>query len=80
MNRADAWMLMDAWIKEVLKLTFEELASPLPAQSNQVLFNVLLHGLKPGGVVNYYNWFQNADAWNASDRQRDHRKGTGQYA
>ena len=60
MNRADAWMLMDAWIKEVLKLTFEELASPLPAQSDQVLFNVLLHGLKPGGVVNYYNWFQNA--------------------
>ena len=61
-NRADAWVLMDAWIKEVLKLTFEELSTPLPAQSNQVLFNVLLHGLKPGGVVNYYNWFQNADS------------------
>ncbi len=27
-----------------------------------MLFNVLLHGLKPGGVVNYYNWFQNADS------------------
>lgn len=62
MNRADAWMLMNAWIKEVLKLTFEELVSPLPTQSDQVLFNVLLHGLKPGGIVNYYNWFQNADS------------------
>ena len=59
-NRANAWMLMDAWIKEVLKLTFEELVPALPTQSDHVLFNVFLHGLKPGGVVNYYNWFQNA--------------------
>jgi len=60
-NRADAWMLMDAWIKEVLRLTFEEIAVPIPTQNNQVLFNVLIHGLRPGGVDNYYNWFQNAD-------------------
>lgn len=62
-NRADAWMLMDAWIKEVIKLTFEELdpASLSAAKSNGVLFNVLLHGLTPGSVTNYYNWFTNAD-------------------
>lgn len=62
-NRADAWVLMDAWIKEVLRLTFEELdpASLSAAKNNLVLFNVLLHGLRPGGVKNYYDWFQNAD-------------------
>jgi penicillin amidase len=58
-NRADAWKLMDAWIKEVLKLTFEELDALPTAKNDQVLFNVLLHGLMPGGVDNYYNWFQN---------------------
>lgn len=64
-DRADAWMLMDAWIKEVLKLTFEELdvhATLQKAKSNTVLFNVLLHGLKSGTVTNYYNWFTNADS------------------
>jgi penicillin amidase len=60
-NRADAWMLMDAWIKEVLRLTFEELAAPIPTQNNQVLFNILLHGLRLGGIKNYCDWFQNAD-------------------
>jgi penicillin amidase len=58
-NRADAWMLMDAWIKEVLRLTFEELDALPAAKNNLVLFNVLLHGLMPGGINNYYNWFQN---------------------
>jgi len=62
-NRADAWVLMDAWIKEVLKLTFEELdpASLSAAKNNLVLFNALLHGLRPGGIKNYYDWFKNAD-------------------
>lgn len=58
-NRADAWVLMDAWIKEVLKLTFEELDAFPAAKNDTVLFNVLLHSLKPGGIDNYYNWFQN---------------------
>ena len=57
-NRADAWVLMDAWIKEVLRLTFEELDALPAAKNNQVLFNVLLHGLRPGGINNYYDWFQ----------------------
>lgn len=59
-NRADAWVLMNAWIKEVIKLTFEEL-DPVGGKNDTVLFNVLLHGLRPGGVNNYYDWFQNAD-------------------
>jgi len=58
-NRADAWILMDAWIKEVLRLTFEELDALPATKNNLVLFNVLLHGLMPGGIDNYYNWFQN---------------------
>jgi penicillin amidase len=62
-NRADAWMLMDAWIKEVLKLTFEELdpATLSTAKNSLVLFNVLIHSLTPGSVTNYYDWFKNAD-------------------
>ena len=58
-DRADAWVLMDTWIKEVLNLTFEELNALPAAKNNLVLFNVLLHGLNPGGIDNYYNWFQN---------------------
>ena len=56
-------MLMDAWIKEVLRLTFEELdpASLSAAKNNQVLFDALLHGLTPGGIDNYYDWFKTAD-------------------
>ena len=50
---------MDAWIKEVLNLTFEELNAFPAAKNNVVLFNVLLHGLRPGSLTNYYNWFQN---------------------
>jgi penicillin amidase len=53
---ADAWILMNAWIREVLDLTFEELI-PLDDQNDQVLFNVLLHDLLPGGIENYYDWY-----------------------
>ncbi len=57
MNRADAWVLMDAWIDEVLKLTFDELDSPFLEEQKEVrLFNVLLHGLMPGGIENNYDW------------------------
>ncbi|NLN39326.1 MAG: penicillin acylase family protein [Smithella sp.] len=59
-KRADAWVLMDNWITEVLSLTFEELdAMPGSAKNDRVLFNVFLHGIRPGGIGNYYNWFQN---------------------
>jgi len=59
-NRADAWVLMDTWIKEALKLTFEELDA-IGGKNDMVLFNVFLHGIRAGSVRNYYNWLQNAD-------------------
>lgn len=61
-DRADGWILMDAWIDEVLKLTFEEL-DPLGGQNDQVLFNVLLHDLLPGGIENYYDWYLPYDSY-----------------
>ncbi len=58
-DRSDAWILMNQWISEVLKLTFtDELGSD---EDKVVLFNVLVHGL-PGHqtrISNLYNWFQN---------------------
>jgi penicillin amidase len=64
-DRADAWVLMDAWIREVIRLTFEDeldtATMTYEDQSPGVLFNALLHGLagESSGIVNNYNWFQN---------------------
>ena len=64
-HRADAWVLMDAWIREVIRLTFEDeldtATMTYADQSLSVLFNALLHALagKSSGIVNNYNWFQN---------------------
>ena len=63
-DRADAWVLMDKWLREAVRLTFEdELGSSV---STDVLFNALLHGLPwashslPGtALTNHYDWFQN---------------------
>lgn len=66
-DRADAWMLMDAWLYEALRLTFQdELATATMTYQDQspvVLFNVFLHGLAgaTSGVVNNYDWFTNLD-------------------
>ncbi|MEA3486546.1 MAG: penicillin acylase family protein [Thermodesulfobacteriota bacterium] len=57
MDRADAWVLMDAWIREVLNLTFEELDG-LEEEKEVRLFNVLLHDLLPGGIENNYDWYE----------------------
>ena len=62
MNRADAWVLMDAWIREAIRLTFaDELGALFDGQPTNILFNVFLHGLAgpSSGVVNKHNWFQN---------------------
>lgn len=67
-DRSDAWIFMDAWIKEVLRLTFEdELTFPgetpgdttYDRENKNRLFNVLLHGLagKTSGIVNTYPWY-----------------------
>jgi penicillin amidase len=61
--RADAWVLMDEWIKEALRLTFEDELGPdvFARDMKEPLFNVLLHGLAgpAAGVVNTYDWFVN---------------------
>ncbi|MCP4692091.1 MAG: penicillin acylase family protein, partial [Desulfobacterales bacterium] len=59
MDRADAWILMNAWIREVIRLTFEDELGT--GQSTGVLFNVLLHGLPnyPTSITNLYDWFSN---------------------
>lgn len=72
-DRADAWMLMDAWLHEVLRLTFgDELGGYLsdghgimtakawPTDERRVLINVLLHALnRRADIVNEYDWFKN---------------------
>jgi penicillin amidase len=64
-DRADAWILMDTWLHEVIRLTFEdELATATMTyedHSKLLLFNILLHGFaeKSSGIINHYNWFQN---------------------
>ncbi len=61
-DRADAWMLMDTWIREAIRLTFEdELADAFADQNTTILFNVMLHGLKGEASViqNKYDWFKN---------------------
>jgi penicillin amidase len=56
-NRADGWVLMDKWLREVIRLTFEdELGS---GESRENLFNVILHALPGSSISNSYNWFQN---------------------
>ncbi len=59
-SRADAWVLEEAWIDNVIKLTFSDELGPDMAKPSMQLFNVLLHALKgqSSGVVNYYNWFK----------------------
>lgn len=65
-TRADAWVLMDKWTREVIRLTFEdELATPTMTYNHQnkaVLFNAILHGLagSASSIQNYYPWFTNA--------------------
>jgi penicillin amidase len=63
-DRADAWVLQDAWIKEVLRLTFEDefAASGMDwaTQSKTILFNVLIRALQgaEAPLPTFYNWFQ----------------------
>jgi len=62
--RADAWVFQDAWIKEVLRLTFEDefMASGMDwsTERKTMLFNVLLRALAGGDapLPTYYDWFQ----------------------
>jgi len=57
--RADAWVLQDAWIGEVLRITFEDefrvAGMSWEDQPESLLFNVLLRAL---AGQTFYDWFQ----------------------
>ena len=59
-NRSDAWILQDAWIREVIRLTFAQILQGYFDANNNVvifrLFNVFLHAM--AGGFNNYDWFQ----------------------
>jgi penicillin amidase len=59
--KADAWVLQDAWIREVLRITFEDefrvAGMSWVDQSKTILFSVLLRGL---AGQTFYDWFQDA--------------------
>ncbi|CAM2009098.1 penicillin acylase family protein [Acanthopleuribacter pedis] len=58
-DRADAWMLMDAWVRSVLTRTFEEIAGIGSGDH----INTFIRGLDSGTTLtNQYDWFTNADA------------------
>ncbi len=62
-TRADAWVLQDAWVKEVIRLTFEDelqaAGVTIASQGQALLFNVLLHALAgpSASVPKLVNWF-----------------------
>ena len=62
-DRADAWMLMDAWLRETLRLVFEdELGTQLyDQQPDALLFNVFLRAVRPdlSVLANGYDWMTN---------------------
>jgi len=61
--RADAWVLQDAWIREVLRLVFEDefttAGLDFSKQPKALLFNVLLHALagSQASLPTLNNWF-----------------------
>lgn len=62
-TRADAWVLQDAWVKEVIRLTFEDelqgAGVTISSQGQALLFNVLLHALAGSAspVPKLVDWF-----------------------
>ena len=62
--KADAWVLQDAWLREVLWLTFgDEITMAgldYDAQPKNYTYNALLHALAgaEASITNLYDWFQ----------------------
>ena len=62
--RADAWVLQDEWVVEVLRLTFEDefmmAGLDWEDQPKVLTFNVLLHALAgpAASIPTFYDWFQ----------------------
>lgn len=66
--RSDAWVLMDQWIKESIRLTFaDELGDLYSKEPYQNLFNIMIRAFKgnQSAVKPNYNWFQNKTDHNA---------------
>lgn len=67
-NRAEAWILQDRWIDEVLRLVFEDeftmAGYTYSERPKRVLFNVLLHALAgdQASVPTNYDWFADSSA------------------
>jgi len=57
--KADAWVLQDAWVREVMRLVFEDefmmAGMDYSDQPRSINYNVLLRAL---AGQTYYNWFQ----------------------
>ncbi len=64
MYRADAWVLQDAWLREVMRLVFEDefqaIGMEWDDQPLGTTFNVLMHALAgdSSSILNNYDWFQ----------------------
>ena len=62
--RADAWVLQDAWIEEVIRLTFEDefamAGMDYGDERTYLLFNVLVRALTgtDASLPTFYDWFQ----------------------
>ena len=62
-DRADAWVLQDAWVREMIQLTFtdefETASLPFEDQSTLILFNVLVRMLNQGSATLpiFNDWF-----------------------
>lgn len=57
-DRADAWYLMDRWLKRCIELTFDD---ELPDYHYAHAFQVFLHALGDFTVQTHYDWFLNSD-------------------
>ncbi len=61
--RADAWVLQDAWIREMIRLTFEDefeaAGIPFSSRKTSLLFNVLLRALdgQAAALPTAVDWF-----------------------
>ncbi len=55
-DRADGWMLMDAWLRRTMEYIYDEVELNLGGQAS--LFNNMIHGLDDNSVLqNNYDWF-----------------------
>lgn len=56
---SDAWVFEEAWVKNVIKLTFSDELGPDNVTPDNIFVNMLIHGLEgnSSGVPWHFNWF-----------------------